>query len=764
MTDKKKYAAIIGSTHGIGRECARKYLGEGFSVIGCAHSPEDQRGHEMERQYPEYRHVIADVSSEDDMCRFFCKEVPAFTGGEKLSLVLVCSGTGIAPLPADKMNISSAAHVIDVNLIGTAIVMKFALSVLGEKSCFAVLGSIAADTPSTGADWSYSASKAGIPTLLKETANDERFRGISFIHFRLGYIRTRMTVMDDPQEWLKKTPYAEAGNPKETAHKIFSAAASAKKGYSEVSIIGGGIPDTYPQPRLKGRMAGVLAPVFSLAGKYSCGTLGDEAYKFVDIIAQGGFQYWMMLPHTPTGYGDSPYSPLSSVGGNINLISPDILRRENLLSEKFCNTLHSDSKRIDYEKCYKLRDRMLREAWKNFRELPENHELKLDFEVFSSENGEWLYDFSLYFAVKDLYDGRAWQDWEDEGLRDRNPYALEDFAETHEEEIRFWEFTQFIFFRQLKDLRSYAESKGVFLIGDMPFYVNEDSCDTWSLRELFCIDPQTGRTMKFSGTPHKDSRHWGCPAYSWEKHIEDGCKWWRRRVLHYAQYFDGLRIDHSIALRKSYVIPSDSTKPKWEDGADVLCDNILSQAIHNEAEKSGTVIFAEDLGCVPEGLRERIEDLGWFTIRLIQYASKTCYGSHNDHSPINYTQRQMIFTSTHDSQPLQGYLAGLHGHDLKYFMYMMNATKPDNLYDAVMKAAYFSCAQFCTVAIQDIMKLGDEARMSDHKSFENSWKWRAESLDAILPLMSGFKRLAVLSGRFQAGRTDFISAIEEAAL
>ena len=764
MTDIKRYAAIIGSTHGIGRACAIKYLSEGYSVIGCAHSPEDQRGQEMERQYPEYRHVIADVSCEDEMRRFFCEEVAAFTGGEKLSLVLVCSGTGIAPLPADKMNLLSAEHVIDVNLIGTAIVLKFALSVLGDGSCFAVLGSIAADTPLTGADWSYSASKAGIPPLLKEAANDERFRGISFMHFRLGYIRTRMTVMDDHQEWLKKTPYAEAGNPEDTARMIFAAVLSAEKGYSEVSIVGGGIPGKYPQKKLAGRMAGVLAPVFSLSGKYSCGTLGDEAYSFVDVISQGGFRYWMMLPHTPTGFGDSPYSPQSSAGGNINLISPDILMRENLLSEEFCNTLYSDEVKIDYEKCCKLQNIMLREAWRNFQGLPENHVLKRDFQDFAAKNREWLHDFSLYFAVKGFYGGKAWQDWQDDGLKNRKPDALEKFTQAHKDDIHFWEFTQFIFFRQLKALHSYAESKGVFLIGDMPFYVNEDSCDTWSSRELFCIDSRTGRTLKFSGTPHKDSRHWGCPAYSWESHIHDGCKWWRRRVLHYAQYFDGLRIDHAIALRKSYVIPSDGSKPQWEDGADVLCDNILSQAIHNEAEKFGTVIFAEDLGCVPEGLRERIDSLGWFTIRLIQYASKTCYGSHNDHSPINYTQRQMIFTSTHDSRPLQGYLAGLHGHDLKYFIYMMNAASPDSLFDSVMKAAYFSCPQFCTVALQDIMRLGNEARMSDHNSFGNSWKWRAENLDAILPLMPKFKRLAVLSGRLQADRTEFISSIEEAAL
>lgn len=764
MTDGKKYAVIIGSTHGIGRACAIKFLSEGFIVLGCGHNPEDERGQEMERQYKDYHHVIADVSSEDDMHRFFCDEVSAFTGGEKLSLVLVCSGTGIAPLPADKINVSSAKHVISVNLIGTALVLKFALSNLEEGSCFAVLGSIAADTPSTGADWSYSSSKAGIPPVLKEAANDERFQGIAFVHFRLGYIRTRMTAMDDQHEWLKKTPYAEVGNPEDTARKIFSVTANAKKGYSEVSIIGGGIPNKYPKQRLKGRMAGVLAPVFSLPGKYSCGTLGDEAYRFIDIISQGGFRYWMMLPHTPTGYGDSPYSPLSSIGGNINLISPDILQRENLLSKDFCNSLHSESMRIDYEKCCKLQRKMIREAWKIFQKLPENHSLKQEFEVFSAENGEWLYDFSLYFAVKDFYNGSAWQDWDNDGLRNRDSIALNGFAREHEDNIHFWAFTQFIFFRQLKDLRSYAESKGVFLIGDMPFYVNEDSCDTWSSRELFCIDSQTGRTMKFSGTPHKDTRHWGCPAYSWEKHIDDGCKWWRRRVLHYAQYFDGLRIDHAIALRKSYVIPSDGCKPQWEDGADILYDNILSQAIQNEAAKFGTVIFAEDLGVVPEGLRERIESLGWFTIRLIQYASKICYGSHNDHSPINYTRKQMIFTSTHDSNPLQGYLAGLQEYDLKYFMYMMNAVSPDNLYDAVMKAAYFSCPQFCTVALQDIMKLENEARMSDHKSFKNSWKWRAESLDAILPLMPDFKRLAVLSGRFQAGRTEFISVIEGVAL
>ena len=271
QVNTQKIAVIIGSTHGIGLACTKKFLDSGFKVIGCSRGITDDRGRDMEKTFPYYKHFYFNISDETAVKEFFSKI-------EKPSIVLICAGIGISPTAIDNFNLSEIENVIKVNLIGAALVMKYALpKMLDGFGCLALCGSIAADDPKSGADWSYSSSKAALIPLLKSATQDKRFEKISFLHFKLGFIETRMTVTDDKQAWLLKTPYAKVGNTSEIAEKIFSSIMNAMPGYSEISLIGGNLPDFYPKTKMVNRSAGILAPIFSLPNSYACGTLGEES-------------------------------------------------------------------------------------------------------------------------------------------------------------------------------------------------------------------------------------------------------------------------------------------------------------------------------------------------------------------------------------------------------------------------------------------------------------------------------------------------------
>lgn len=748
---------IAGSTHGIGYALARRLLEEGMTVFGCAGSKDDSRGSEMQKKYHGYHHFIADVSDEEKVREFFSL---IESEGHRVKLVIDCAGTGFAPRISSELCASEAMRVLSVNTLGCAYILKYSQKVMTSDAAFLVCGSVASDMPGTGADAVYGASKAALRPLLMSASLEEGNAGRAFVYLKLGYIETRMTACDDKKEWLRKTPYGQAGSPEETAELILGR--TYKPGYSEHEIIGGGYDEhEHIKPGKKfSRSAGVLIALTSLPNKYGCGSLGSESLSLIDELYASGFTHVLLLPLNQTGFMNSPYSALSSMSGSINLISPEMLYADALLSKQEHTALLNFSEHADYESCCINRPVMIMQAYRRFKErgVKSEHER---FILFCEKNKYWLDDYAVFMSAKYKWGRVQWQKWPDESLRAHDYDSVSRYMHDNQEDIALWKFSQFIFYDQFAAFRNYANYNGIKIICDIPFYVCADSSDVWAHRELFNVDPETGNIIESGGIPNRDGSitDWGVPTFKWDVHKDDGFKWWRMRIRFFSEISDGIRLDHSLGMLKYYAIPSDGGTPAWKDGPDVP-DGEFSRMTANEASRNSADVIAEDLGKIPPGLRERIDELGFCGTRIMQYAFSNHYYAHSNHVPSALKENIMILTGTHDNMPLREFLREKDDSELSYMMYMLNVYERKNFHWAMIQAAYNSPARYCTIPVQDILELGNESCLVNRQCIGRSWLWRMKDFRKLHGLSKRLRAMAVLSGRLESTEQESSEALE----
>lgn len=499
------------------------------------------------------------------------------------------------------------------------------------------------------------------------------------------------------------------------------------------------------------RESGVLLPISSLFGAYGIGDFGKEARMFIGWLKKAGIQNWFLLPLNPTSYGNSPYQSPSAFAGNINYISPEQLAEEELLNgQELKQAAVTASGQVDYGQLFSERPRLLAKAYRRFRNKGW-HE-RPDYLDFCREKQHWLDDYAAYMTIKEEMGYLPWSQWPDT-LAGRKEPEFSAFINNNREHIDFWKFTQFIFFRQWNALRRYAGRNGIGLVGDMPFYVAHDSADVWSHRELFAVSPQNGEIIMQAGVPIDDfssyDRNWGNPVYQWENHAADGYQWFRQRIQAGGQMYDGLRIDHVIAVKRYYGIRKDGEKGMWYDGPDTD-QYALSSAMNEEAEKAGLRIIAEDLGQVPPGLRERLKEIGWLRMRVLQFAFMGKYGPLCDHLPFYYDRDMAVYTGTHDNPTLKEFLDAKTGKELRYLRWWTGKKKRKALAWALIEEAYKSIAGQVVIPLQDFLGLGSEARICVPDDYEYSWKWRMAGPSVLdEALAQKIKKLAVLTGRCQ---------------
>lgn len=749
---------IVGSTHGIGFAAVCRLLESGRTVIGCASSMLDPRGAELEAKYPCYRHYFVDVSDEEAVKDFFSA---VSSLGYSVRMLLNCAGVGFARRDSKDLCSSDAERVLKVNTLGTAYILKYGQKVMCSDGVFMVCGSIASCVTGTGADAVYGASKAAIKPLLMNAAVEEDNTSRAFVYLNLGYIETRMTCNDDKQVWVRITPYAQVGTPQETADFVIHIVENCKPGYSEAEMIGGGYPVPYSRSkRHKVRSAGVQLMINSLPNKYGCGSFGSEAFRMIDELCASGLTHILLLPFNQTGFMNSPYSALSSISGSINLISPEFLYADGLLSSHEHAALLNFSEFTDYESCCLNRPVMLKQAHKHFKARGDSEELK-HFGAFCEANKEWLDDFAVFMSAKYKYGRLQWQKWPDKKLRAHNLDAVERYVHENQDDVEAWKFSQFIFYEQFAAFRNYANENGIDIIGDIPFYVCADSSDVWGHRDLFSVDPNTGEIVEAGGIPNRNApdTNWGVPVHMWDVQKADGFKWWRKRIRFFAGIMDGLRIDHSLGMLRYYAIPSDGSTPLWRDGPDVP-DGAFSRMIAYEAARYDTDVIAEDLGQIPQGLRERIDELGFCGTRIIQYAFSNKYFAHSHHLPMMLSENRMIFTGTHDNPPLREFLRGKTDSELAYMMYMLNTRDRRSLHWLLIRAAYESAARYCTIPVQDFLELGMEACLVNRRDFGMSWLWRMKNFTRFHSLNRRLRAISILSGRIQSTEEESFEALE----
>lgn len=466
------------------------------------------------------------------------------------------------------------------------------------------------------------------------------------------------------------------------------------------------------------RASGILLPVSSIPSAYGIGSFSKEAYEFVDFLEKAGQSYWQILPLGPTGYGDSPYQSFSTFAGNPYYIDFEELIEEGLLTKEQCGECDwgGSEAYVDYEKIYKSRFRVLKEAFDNSR-LEDNE----DFQAFVAENAFWLSDYSLYMAVKDSYKGKSWSEW-DEDIRLRKPEAIEKYAEKLKEEILFYEFQQYLFDTQWRKLKKYANDKGVKIIGDIPIYVALDSADTWANPELFQLD-ENRRPTGVAGCPpdafSATGQLWGNPLYKWDYHKETEYAWWIQRISYCYKLYDVVRIDHFRGFDEYYNIPFGDTTAefgRWEKGPGYDLFKVMKKKIGNKP------VIAEDLGFLTPTVNQLLKKSGYPGMKVLQFAFDS--REESDYLPHNYTANSVVYTGTHDNDTTVGWYQAISRRDRSFARKYLNIKNSRELEWNFIRAALGSVSDTAVIPMQDYLGLGSEARINVPSTLGTNWKWR----------------------------------------
>ena len=481
------------------------------------------------------------------------------------------------------------------------------------------------------------------------------------------------------------------------------------------------------------RASGILLPLFSLPSPYGIGTMGRAAYEFADFLHAAGQRYWQLLPLGPTGYGDSPYQSFSTYAGNPYFIDLELLAEDGLLTQAELSAREwgNDPRRVDYGAVYENRLPLLRLAkargWQRDRDA---------VAAFAAQNAAWLPDYALFMALKVANKMKNWVEW-DAPYRRRDKAALAAFAAANEEEIGFWKFVQYKFSVQWQAVKTYANEKGVQILGDIPIYVSADSVDAWVGGKLFELDAD-GRFARVAGCPpdyfSADGQLWGNPLYDWAYHKKTGYAWWIQRVRHALGIYDLLRIDHFRGFDTYWAIPADSTTArtgKWENGPGMELFDAL------EAALGKLPIIAEDLGELFPSVRKLLADSTFPGMKVLQFAFG---GGDNEYLPHNHVKNGVVYPGTHDNTTLTDWwengasekekataAAYLHLTPCKPTAKEVAAVKTAAARTALLRAALGSVADKAIIPMYDWLGLGAEAHLNTPGKLGGNWAWRAKA-------------------------------------
>ena len=489
------------------------------------------------------------------------------------------------------------------------------------------------------------------------------------------------------------------------------------------------------------RSSGILMHITSLAGPYGVGTMGKHAFAFVDFLKRAGQSYWQILPLTPTGYGDSPYQSCSTFAGNHYLIDLEQLVEQGLLQRDEIDHIDwcwSETK-ADFGRLYNNRLRVLRLAYSRFHG-------SVEFDAFCSENNGWLYDFALFMALKDKFNGQPWYSWDDK-LKFRDEHTMWCVGQELRDEIRFYHFVQFLFYKQWNALHAYAKQNGISIIGDVPIYVPMDSVEVWSNPSIFQLNERLD-PVAVAGCPpdafSADGQLWGNPLYRWDLIEKDGFKWWLNRLGAAGKLYDMVRLDHFRGFEAYWSIPYGDTTAKnghWVKGPGMNFVNALKNGLPQ------VKFIAEDLGFLTQEVLDLRDESGYPGMKVLEFAFDSREPS--DYLPHTYTQNTVCYTGTHDNMTMRQWFDTATPEAVEYAAEYMNLSEKEGYVWGVIRTAFASVSDTCVVPMQDLLDLGSEARMNFPGTLSDAnWTWRAK--DGVLTKALAEKILAMtkLYGRY----------------
>jgi 4-alpha-glucanotransferase len=470
------------------------------------------------------------------------------------------------------------------------------------------------------------------------------------------------------------------------------------------------------------RSSGLLLHVTSLPSPYGIGDVGPAALAWIDCLQQAGQSWWQALPLGPTGYANSPYQPLSSFAGNELAISPDWLIEDCLLKASECQPGAFSQHETDYDAVIPFKHKLLETAWTHFK-ADARPDLRSAFERFCNTQAHWLDDYALFSALKSRFGGAYYLEWPAE-LVQREPAALGSARNELADQVELASFAQFVLFRQADRLKEYAHSKGVQLIGDLPFFVSSDSSDVWANPELFLLDERR-RPRFVAGVPpdyfSATGQLWGNPIYDWDALGKAGYGWWICRLRSLLKHIDVIRLDHFRAFTAAWHVPAGAQTAesgKWRPGPG-------AEFFEGVQRELGSLPFiAEDLGLITPDVYALRDQFHLPGMRVLQFA----FDGHadNPHLPDNYVTDTVAYTGTHDNPTTRGWYEDLQDDQRRnLWKYLKRPPgNSDQAAPALMSLAWSSKAALAIAPLQDLLNLGNEARMNVPGRAGGNWRWR----------------------------------------
>ncbi|XP_034691473.1 4-alpha-glucanotransferase, chloroplastic/amyloplastic [Vitis riparia] len=516
--------------------------------------------------------------------------------------------------------------------------------------------------------------------------------------------------------------------------------------YEDLPAVGEDLPPDYEEwtpkkdPKDR-RRAGILLHPTSFRGPHGIGDLGEEAFCFLDWLHEAGCSVWQVLPLVPPGRkgneDGSPYAGQDANCGNTLLISLEELVKDGLLmKEELPKPVDAD--RVDFSTVADIKDPLIAKAAE--RLILSKGELKNHFEDFrrDPEISNWLEDSAYFAAIDETLNTISWYDWP-EPLKNRHLSALEEIYQSKRDFINIFIAQQFLFQRQWQKVRNYAQMKGIKIMGDMPIYVGYHSADVWANKKYFLLN-KSGFPLLVSGVPpdafSETGQLWGSPLYDWKAMERERFSWWIRRIRRAQNIYDEFRIDHFRGFAGYWAVPSEAKfamDGQWKMGP----GKSLFDAIFKAVGKIN--IIAEDLGVITEDviqLRKYIRAPG---MAVLQFG----FGSDadNPHLPHNHEQNEVVYTGTHDNDTTRGWWDILEQEEKSNVLKYVTVTGEDDISWALIQAALSSVAQTAIIPMQDVLGLGNSARMNIPATQSGNWGWRLPSSMSFDDLESEAKKL-----------------------
>lgn len=504
-----------------------------------------------------------------------------------------------------------------------------------------------------------------------------------------------------------------------------------------------------PTETAASRYAGILLHPTSLPGPFGIGDLGPSAFAWIDALVKARQQWWQILPLGPTGFADSPYQCFSAFAGNPYLVSPQALVDDGLLDSRDIAMVSFSPDRVDYGPVIEFKTQVLKLAWERFQK-GRGPSLREPFERFVREESAWLDDYATFRAIKDVHQSRSWQEWP-APARMRQPEFLKKAKAELSGAIAGHQFAQFLFFRQWRRLKQYANDAGVRIIGDIPIFVSIDSADVWANPQLFALDRERRPTIVAGVPPDYFSatgQLWGNPHYNWETLADTHFAWWISRFRATFDLVDMVRLDHFRGFEAYWEIPAGS--PNAINGGWVKAPG--RELLTTLRKALGDLpIIAEDLGVITPEVDALRHEFTLPGMRVLQFAFDG--GADNRFLPHNYDANQIVYTGTHDNDTTWGWYRSAPEHERDHARRYMARDCSDVAWDLI-RLAWASVAQFAIAPLQDLLNLETEARMNYPGRPENNWAWRFRA-DQVQPWT--IDRLADLTELCGRGRVEKVS-------